>query len=187
YPTGILIIIGQHGFLIKGSHDLFPTVSYLYCIESLNETFGVFKMGLSSQEKMHILLKQLALPEELVEQYFDESALEKVVVRKKEQSWHFYIHIPHVLPFSVYEMFLQKLRDSFASIARLDLYTEATGKECEAEVVVRYSQLFHSQLPALLPPQTKILAEASVIANGSIPLTATTDAEVNALKRRVEQ
>src|SRR5699024_6847287 len=149
--------------------------------------FGVFKMGLSSQEKMHILLKQLALPEELVEKYFDESALEKVVVRKKEQSWHFYIHIPHVLPFSVYEMFLQKLRDSFASIASVKLYIEATEKECEAEEVVKYWQFFHSQLPNLLPTQTKILAETSVIENGSITLTATTDAEVNALKRRGEQ
>src|SRR5699024_10138426 len=183
YPTGILIIIGQHGFLIKGSHDLFPTVSYLYCIESLNETFGVFKMGLSNQEKMHILLKQLALPEEWVEKYFDESALEKVAVRKKEQSWHFYIHIPHVLLFAVYEMFLQKLRDSFASIASVKLYIEATEKECEAEEVVKYWQFFHSQLPNLLPTQTKILAETSVIDNGSITLTATTDAEVNALKR----
>lgn len=144
-------------------------------------------MGLSNQEKMHILLKQLALPEELVEKYFDESALEKVVVRKKEQSWHFYIHIPHVLPFSVYEMFLQKLRDSFASIASVKLYIEATEKECEAEEVVKYWQFFHSQLPNLLPTQTKILAETSVIENGSITLTATTDAEVNALKRRVEQ
>src|SRR5699024_553637 len=154
------------------------------CIESLNETFGVFKMGLSSQEKMHILLKQLALPEELVEEYFDESALEKVVVREKEQSWHFYIHIHHVLPVSLYEMFLQKLIDSIASVK---LYIEATEKECEAEEVVKYWQFFHSQLPNLLPTQTKILAETSVIENGSITLTATTDAEVNALKRRVEQ
>src|SRR5699024_6324624 len=83
--------------------------------------------------------------------------------------------------------FLQKLRDSFASIASVKLYIEATEKECEAEEVVKYWQFFHSQLPNLLPTQTKILAETSVIENGSITLTATTDAEVNALKRRVEQ
>src|SRR5699024_286990 len=76
---------------------------------------------------------------------------------------------------------------SFASIASIELYIQAAETECTTEEVVKYWHFFQRQLPNLLPTQTKILTENTTVENGNITLTANSDAEVNALKRRVEQ
>ena len=144
-------------------------------------------MTLSSQEKMAILLKQIQLPEEWHEQYFQDSSLDKVVVYKKEKYWHFYITLQKVLPFTVYEAFLAYTEKAFSHIAAIKMNVNAVQNEIEATEFSGYWNLFVKQQENLIPTHQQILERGPRLEGNQLTIPVSTDAEAVSLKKRIEE
>ena len=99
-------------------------------------------MSISNEEKMELLLKQIDLPEDLREAYFEQSALEKVVVYKQKKLWHLHIKINKVLPFDVYFEFVNKLKQSFQTIANIKFTINAEDQTCDGKDIQLYWRYF---------------------------------------------
>lgn len=69
------------------------------------------------RERFQILLKQIFFPEGLIFPYFDEGQIEKLSVYKETKKWHFTFRLASILPFSLFNLFKDKLEQSFQHIA----------------------------------------------------------------------
>lgn len=143
-------------------------------------------MSLSRQEKMAVLLKQLDLPEEIVNESFKDSELQKVIVYKEKKIWHFHIEVNRTLPFDVYHLFINKLRSSFENIAKVKLTLHTTEQEHNEQELRYYWKFFTSQLSNLIPTQAFIQEETPTIEESSITINVTTEAEGVSLKKKLE-
>lgn len=144
-------------------------------------------MSLPKKEKLHVLLKQLQFPEELVDQYFRESYLDKLEIYKSEKKWHFHIHTERVLPLSIYELLLHKLHETFQHIAATDLSIHTEDKACEEKTVAEYWSHFIKTQANLSPAYVDLVHnQQPLVNNNKIMLTARNEAEASALKKRLE-
>ena len=144
-------------------------------------------MTISSEEKMELLLKQIDLPEDLREAYFEQSALEKVVVYKQKKLWHLHIKINKVLPFDVYFEFVNKLKQSFQTIANMKLTINAEDETCDEKDIQLYWRYFLKSISDLLPSHVQLLQEPIAIVGNQIQFTVSTEAEAVSLKKKLEK
>ncbi|PAV30035.1 PolC-type DNA polymerase III [Virgibacillus profundi] len=145
-------------------------------------------MDISKIEKMNLLLKQLQIPEEYVESYFQESYLEKLEVYKQTKTWHFYISVKKVLPIDIYQLLTVKLKESFQQVANVDLTLQADEKECDEKTISGYWQNFINSITNLSPAYKDLVHnQVPRVNNNKIMLTARNGAEASALKKRLEE
>ena len=147
---------------------------------------GIIKMSLSSREKMDVLLRQLQIPDEIIETQFKKSELHKVTVFKADKLWHFHIHVEEILPFDIYNMLHQKLHASFEHIARIKLTLTAEEQACSETELMYYWKYFTHKLPNLMPTQAYIKEENPTIQDSTITLRVNNDAEAASLKKKLE-
>src|SRR5690625_5379723 len=81
-------------------------------------------MDISTQEKMGLLLKQIQMPEEYINTYFQDSKLLKLEVYKQTKTWSFYLGLKGLLPLSIYQLMIGKLETAFQNIATIDLFIQ---------------------------------------------------------------
>ncbi|MFC2950078.1 PolC-type DNA polymerase III [Virgibacillus sediminis] len=145
-------------------------------------------MDISKKEKMDVLLEQLQIPLEYRGDYFEGAYLDKLEVHKSKKAWHFYIHVPRVLPVNIYQLFFGKLKEEFQQMANIDLTIEAEDKSCGEETICSYWSTFIQSLTNLSPAYKELVHQQKPsINNNKIMLTARNDAEANALKKRLEE
>ncbi|RLL45348.1 PolC-type DNA polymerase III [Oceanobacillus piezotolerans] len=145
-------------------------------------------MDISKKEKMHLLLKQIHMPEEIVNKHFQESYIEKLEVYKHTKTWHFYIHNINIIPPDVYQIFYTKLKEAFHQIAAIELSIETANKDCDPETIVGYWQNFIGSITNLSPAYKDLVRnQVPQVENNKIMLTARNGAEANALKKRLEE
>ena len=144
-------------------------------------------MSISNEEKMELLLKQIDLPEDLREAYFEQSALEKVVVYKQKKLWHLHIKINKVLPFDVYFEFVNKLKQSFQTIANIKFTINAEDQTCDGKDIQLYWRYFLKSISDLLPSHVQLLQEPIAIVGNQIQFTVSTEAEAVSLKKKLEK
>lgn len=146
------------------------------------------EMDLSKKEKLHVLLRQLQFPEELVNQYLQNSYLDKLEVYKGEKKWHFHIHIEKVLPRSIYELLTTKLHETFQHIASIDLSLKTEDKSMDEEAISDYWTHFIKTQTDLSPAYIDIIRnQQPKVDNNKIMLTARNELEARALKKRLEE
>ncbi|WP_100010929.1 PolC-type DNA polymerase III [Lentibacillus sediminis] len=145
-------------------------------------------MDISKKEKMDLLLKQLQVPEEYVQEYFQDSYLDKLQVYKKSKTWHFHLHVKQVLPADIYQLLQAKLKESFQQIAGVELTLNTADKACDAEVIASHWQHFIQSMTNLSPAYKDLVYEqVPRVNNNKIMLTARNEAEASALKKRLEE
>ena len=149
-------------------------------------TGGIVVVTISNEEKMELLLKQVELPEEMKESFFQNSSLEKVIVYKKEKRWHLHIKIEKVLPFEVYLTFINKLKQSFEQIADIKLTLLTEDSSCEEKEFQLYWSYFVQSLSKLLPSHMKTLEQQPIVTDNQIELSVSTEAEAVSLKRKID-
>src|SRR5690625_5022748 len=108
-------------------------------------------MEISKQEKMQVLLKQLQMPAQHIEKYFQQSKLDKLEVFKQTKIWHFHIHIKRMLPVTIYELLIGSLQSSFQDIAKVDLTLYTEDKTDEETKICDYWHHFLQSIPDLSP------------------------------------
>lgn len=145
-------------------------------------------MDISKQEKMNLLLKQIQITDEQMLNYFSNSYLEKLEVYKKSKTWHFYVHLTHVLPPHVYQVFISKLKQTFQPIAVVELSINTENKTCDENTVLGHWQYFITSITNLSPAYKDLVQKQTpTINNNKIMLTARNDAEAHALKKRLDE
>ncbi|MEC5422658.1 PolC-type DNA polymerase III [Virgibacillus sp. C22-A2] len=145
-------------------------------------------MDISKKEKMNLLLKQLQIPEEMINNYFIDSYLDKLEVYKGTKTWHFYVHVKRVLPLKVHQLLNEKLRESFQQIAVIDLTVDTEDKVCDDATVCDYWKSFLRTLTDLSPAYSDLLNNQNpVVNNNKLMLSARNEAEARSLKKRLEE
>ncbi|WP_053219624.1 PolC-type DNA polymerase III [Virgibacillus senegalensis] len=144
-------------------------------------------MDISGKEKLGLLLKQIDMPDELIEQHFQDSYLGKLEVHTKAKLWHFHINVTQILPPSVYQLFTTKLQEAFSKIAEVNWTIYAENKTLSDTDLCTYWKYFVHSLTDLSPAYRDLVHEQVPKVNGNkIMLTSRNEAEANALRKRLE-
>ncbi|WP_153462583.1 PolC-type DNA polymerase III [Sediminibacillus terrae] len=144
-------------------------------------------MDISGKEKLGLLLKQIDMPDELIQQHFQDGYLAKLEVHTKQKQWHFHINVPRILPPSVYQLFTAKLQEAFSQIAAIKWTIYAENKALSDTDVCTYWKHFVHSLTDLSPAYRDLVHEQVPKVNGNkIMLTSRNEAEANALRKRLE-
>lgn len=143
-------------------------------------------MDLSKHEKMNILLKQIDLSQDIIDNHFNNSFLNKLIVIKNTKTWHFYINLEKILPSNIYQVFQMKLTESFQEIAQVKITIETTATPFDEANFNAYWKSFISQMPALSPAYKDLVENQQPQIDGNkIMLTARNEAEAQALRNRL--
>lgn len=143
-------------------------------------------MDLTQLEKMKVLLKQIKMPQEMIDNHFNNSSLIKLTVMKKTKTWHFHVFIEEILPFPIFQVFEVKLKEAFQHIAKAEVTLEARDQTFNKEDFLGYWQHFLQNSPPLSPAYKDLIEQQEPqIINNKILLTARNEAEAEALKKRL--
>ncbi|AKG05730.1 PolC-type DNA polymerase III [Salimicrobium jeotgali] len=143
-------------------------------------------MSVNNQEKMHYLIEQLQLPED-IRSYFRDSELVKLSVYRKEKRWHFHFHFPTPLPATVYDLFTSTLQSTFSSLAHVSWETQVEASFDE-ETILDYWKLFTNKMTKLSPAYKDYVCEQKPEINGNrIMLTCRNEAEGEAMKKKLQE
>lgn len=144
-------------------------------------------MNISKSEKMNVLLRQLQIPQDIIDVYFQHSMLEKVHVHKKSKLWHFYIQVEKVLPPEVFRLLQSKMGETFQPIAKTDFTITAKDSTVSDEIISNYWKVFVSTKDLSPAYKELIQHQTPQVNNNKIMLTARNEAEAHALKKRLEK
>ncbi len=140
------------------------------------------------KERFQLLLQQLDLTSDEIVPYFEQAGIEKLVIHKDQKQWHFQFVLQQVLPFSVYELFLTRLRTQFSHIANVSFSIKTPVKECSQEDVQAYWHHCVAELEGISPMLHALLKEQMPTLNGiKLQLQTRIDTEAQALKRKYGQ
>ncbi|WP_026906154.1 PolC-type DNA polymerase III [Paucisalibacillus globulus] len=145
-------------------------------------------MDISKKEKMNLLLQQIEMPTEHVQQYFQESTLEKLEIYKQQKLWHFSVNVEKVLPTTIYQDLVIRIKQAFQQIATVEITLEAIDTQCTEEMICDYWQLFLKLTNDISPAYRDLAFSQKPRVNGNkIMLTARNEVEAAALKKRLDE
>ncbi|WP_110112798.1 PolC-type DNA polymerase III [Bacillus sp. CGMCC 1.16541] len=140
------------------------------------------------KERFALLLQQLELTSDQVVPYFEQGAIEKVVIHKEQKKWHFHLYVKKVLPFQLYEMLLTQMKAKFSHIANVSFSIRTDDKECQENDIQAYWQHCVSELQGISPLFLSLLKEQEPTSSGiKLQLCVRNDAEGIALKKKYGQ
>ncbi|MGC5324080.1 PolC-type DNA polymerase III [Brevibacillus sp. SYSU BS000544] len=90
------------------------------------------------KERFALLLKQLDIPVELAENFFRDGQINKLELYKENKEWIFTFTLPQLIPATVYQAFFNRLRSSFAHIAKVDAFVRYDSVPQTEQVVNEY-------------------------------------------------
>jgi DNA polymerase-3 subunit alpha (Gram-positive type) len=140
------------------------------------------------KERFQLLLQQLDLTSDDIVPYFEQAGIQKLVIHKEHKQWHFEFALQKILPFSVYELFLTRLRTQFSHIANISFSIQTPVKECAEADVQAYWQHCIAELEGISPMLHALLKEQMPTLNGlKLQLKTRIDTEAQAIKRKYSQ
>ncbi|RRK11183.1 PolC-type DNA polymerase III [Lactiplantibacillus garii] len=134
-------------------------------------------MSLNQQEMFEKLLEQIEMPKEAA---FEDAAVTKLTVHQASKVWEFHLHFQHVLPYTEFMTFQNKLRMAFKDIANVTMVFTTDDQELNARALADYwewivqnsgissplvQSLCNSNVPTLDDGRVILLAENEVIQN----------------------
>ncbi|WP_034550254.1 PolC-type DNA polymerase III [Carnobacterium funditum] len=136
-------------------------------------------MSLNQKELFQKLLEQIGLQNAIEYQsYFEKGEIKKVTVHKFSKTWHFNLRFTDILPFEVYQLFIEKLQLTFSSIAAIEVSIEAINPHITVEKLEQYwpsvvkrsgvssplcNRAFQEQFPLLNGKKIQFLVENEVV------------------------
>jgi DNA polymerase III subunit alpha, Gram-positive type len=140
------------------------------------------------KERFQLLLQQLELTSDEMMPYFEQAGIEKLVIHREQKQWHFQFALKQILPFSVYELFLTRLRTKFSHIANVSFSIRTPVKECREEDIQAYWQHCVMELQGISPMLHALLKDQMPTLNGmKLQLKTRIDTEAQAIKRKYGQ
>ncbi|WP_138414767.1 PolC-type DNA polymerase III [Aquibacillus sediminis] len=144
-------------------------------------------MDISNNKKLKLLLQQIEMPEEYIQDYFEDGALAKLEVFTQNKEWHFHINLSKVLPPQVYRVFSMKLQENFSHIALVNWTLYTNDQTLSEQGICDYWQNFITTVKDMSPAYKDLVHQQKPRIQGNkLMLTARNEAEASALKRRLE-
>ncbi|ETY74107.1 PolC-type DNA polymerase III [Lactiplantibacillus fabifermentans] len=134
-------------------------------------------MSLNQQEMFTKLLEQIDMP---MDTAFQAGAIDKLTVHQASKVWEFHLHFQHVLPYSQFMTFRNKLQIAFHEIAEVTMQIVTDDTEVDQRALADYwewivqnsgiksplvQSLCNSNVPTYEDGRVILLAENEVIQN----------------------
>ena len=94
------------------------------------------------RRRFELLLKQAELPESIVEDYFRDGHIERVVVNGSNKEWTFCIRKTSLLPSKAYRLFCASVKEKLAHIAKVSFVIEYAEDVPTQELLQEYWEHF---------------------------------------------
>jgi DNA polymerase III subunit alpha, Gram-positive type len=137
------------------------------------------------KESFHILLQQIQLTEDVFMPHFQNALIEKVLVERQSQKWHFEFSFEHILPFTIFQRFITQLEKSFAHIAKVSYSIKVENPHITNELIMDYWKLCIQEIDGMSPALLKLLNEQLPKINGlKLVIAVRNETEGTTLKRK---
>jgi DNA polymerase III subunit alpha, Gram-positive type len=153
---------------------------------NLVEGGEVYMISLTNEQKdrFQILLQQANIPEDLANQYLQNSGILKLLVDKQSRQWCFHLALPAILPIHVYELVQTQLTKTFAHIANVSLAIQTADTTYNEELVKGYWPYAVDKIE-MLPPLFENMRKWSPYLQGAkVMLSVRNDLEATTLDKR---
>ncbi len=122
---------------------------------------------MEGREKLTILLQQLGLTDDVTMRLFEKAYIQKVYVHEHNPYWEFHIAVQAPLPIEMYVTFVQKMRQSFQSIAQTAVTFQSTVDRVTEEQILSYWPMIFQQIEGdIAPPIAMTLRQQRPKVNG---------------------
>ncbi|MDE5412929.1 PolC-type DNA polymerase III [Alkalihalobacterium chitinilyticum] len=138
------------------------------------------------KERFQLLLQQMLVPEELVQQYFQNGQILKLTIHKDRKAWHFQFQLDTVLPANVYIAFSERLTQSFEHIAKVSFSIQYNNSQFSEAMVADYWKVIVAQLKSVSNGFIPLLEKQTPkVNNRQLIIQARNEAEKEALLRKL--
>lgn len=140
------------------------------------------------RERFQLLLQQIAIPDELVEQYFNNGQIEKLTIYKETKSWHFTFQLTSILPYNVFQLFKERLTQTFQQIALVSFSLHYKKVELTEAIFHEYWPYMIEQMEANINGwKGALLEQKPKLENETITVYARNDMEAEIMKTKTEE
>lgn len=135
--------------------------------------------------KLHLLLQQIDMTDDQFMRHFENAILERVSIHRKSRVWQFNIRLEKLLPIDVYTIFSQRIRQSFASIATVQLNMHCQNPEIDDAMVIGYWPFIIEVLRDMSPPiRERLTSQQPTVSGGRVTLICMNEMEFQTMKTK---
>lgn len=78
-------------------------------------------MDTNKRQRFELLMRQAQLPEDMINAYFQDGHIERVVVSETNREWTLHIHKPSLVPSTTFSLFTRTIADRLSHIAAISI------------------------------------------------------------------
>lgn len=137
------------------------------------------------KKRFHLLLQQIGLTDDPYIEHLRSGQIEKLVVDRINQKWHFYFIFERILPFQIYEHFTRRLEQSFQHIARVQFSLSISQTTITDQLVADYWQGCLKEIEGMSPMLLSLLHHQTPKVDGNkIIVQVRNDMEARTLQEK---
>ncbi|MBP3965218.1 PolC-type DNA polymerase III [Paenibacillus lignilyticus] len=127
----------------------------------MNQTGG-------KRQRFELLLKQADLPQQMVDEYFADGYIEKVIVSRSNREWTFCIGKTTMVPLPAFSVFCRAVVSKYAHIAQISFQFQYSGDVPKDELIQEYWPAFVEWLQQNNPSVNGWISKSKIIAEGDL-------------------
>jgi DNA polymerase III subunit alpha, Gram-positive type len=141
----------------------------------------------TKRERFLLLMRQIEFPEDMLHEHLQHSAIEKLLLSKKNKVWTFCFSVPRKLPRQVYQLLYTHMRNAFAHIAQVEMRFTFAEPCPHEDLFEEYWPLFLELHKAHMNGLHKPLsAQPPHLADGVLTFSLQNDIEQSLCQKKVE-
>ena len=141
--------------------------------------------NMEAHERMHVLLQQLNLTEDVYMAFFEQAKLQRFTVNKSKRLWDFSIELENILPYTMYQLVQTRLKEAFSHIASVSLKLTARNPIVTEQLIKDYWLTVIEQIDEMSPILKNRLASQEPIWTGNKIIAQTMqEVELRSLKAK---
>ncbi|RXI97971.1 PolC-type DNA polymerase III [Anaerobacillus alkaliphilus] len=139
------------------------------------------------QERFQLLLQQILFPTDLSERFFQDGLIQKLSIFKNEKKWEFEFQVDNILPYQVFQLFQERLGQTFGHIATVTFTLSYTNAKMEEKTIIEYWPFLVDSLEGFSPSiQHFLKGQTPEIQGQKIIITVRNETEATALSRKLK-
>ncbi len=143
-------------------------------------------MNTTNKERFELLMKQIGIPDDMKNKYFQNGSIEKLEVYRQSKIWQFHLLIENVLPAEAYQLFALKLTEAFSTIAKVSWVFKTQNSILSNEEWGNYWSVFYSELIHHSPKYRALENKRPLVNDNNIMLTVSNEIELHSLKQELQ-
>ncbi|WP_243354325.1 PolC-type DNA polymerase III [Bacillus litorisediminis] len=137
------------------------------------------------KQRFQILLDQLKMVDDATVLAFKDARILKLEIERSKKTWHFSFHFTNIIPSTLFQLFISKLRDTFSHIAKISFIISTDEKSITREQIIDYWKPVLQELDGIAPPILHRLTEQVPELKGNkVLVSVANETEMLALKRK---